>query len=289
MENWFSPSLKSALPYLGISFISMSVIMGLIVSKIRGSFKPFTKPTVYYILLYAAGFAVVGLLSWFRFLESNTQQFLLFQFFFLWLGILHVYTLTTRLKWVNEKTYWAEVFLTLAILFIGGLCFMMTYRLFRKDYMDLTMATAGVIFFIPLIVYYTYKQAVAIPFKILKQWHYPAHMEIAEVDEKKLRNLLVISFEFHKKGTEKHFTNFRAKAPVDMEFGELFYYFINDYNERHPSASIAYINEKGVPSGWIFFKKPRWYTLFTKYIDPERTIFINKIKENDIIICSRVS
>ncbi|MCD2423579.1 TssN family type VI secretion system protein [Niabella pedocola] len=289
MENWFSPSLKSALPYLGISFISMSVIMGLIVSKIRGSFKPFTKPTVYYILLYAVGFAIIGLLSWFRFLESNTQQFLFFQFFFLWLGILHVYTLTTRLKWVNEKTYWAEIFLTLAILFIGGLCFMMTYRLFRKDYMDLTMATAAVIFFIPLIVYYTYKQAVAIPFKILKQWHYPAHMEIAEVDEKKLRNLLVISFEFHKKGADKHFTNFRAKAPVDMEFGELFYYFINDYNERHPSASIAYINEKGVPSGWIFFKKPRWYTLFTKYIDPERTIFINKIKENDIIICSRVS
>ncbi|MCF3111403.1 TssN family type VI secretion system protein [Niabella sp. CC-SYL272] len=289
MENWFSPSLKSALPYLGISFISMSVIMGLIVSKIRGSFKPFTKPTVYYILLYAAGFAVIGLLSWFRFLESNTQQFLFFQFFFLWLGILHVYTLNTRLKWVNEKTRWAEVFLTLAILFIGGLCFMMTYRLFRKDYMDLTMATAAVIFFIPLIVYYTYKQAVAIPFKILKQWHYPAHIEIAEVDEKKLRNLLVISFEFHKKGTDKHFTNFRAKAPVDMEFGELFYYFINDYNERHPSASIAYINDKGAPSGWIFFKKPKWYTLFTKYIDPERTIFINKIKENDIIICSRVS
>lgn len=289
MENWFSPSLKSALPYLGISFISMSVIMGLIVSKIRGSFKPFTKPTVYYILLYAAGFALIGLCSWFRFLESNTQQFLFFQFFFLWLGILHVYTLTTRLKWVNEKTYWAEVFLTLAILFIGGLCFMMTYRLFRKDGMDITMTTAGVIFFIPLIVYYTYRQAVAIPFKILKQWHYPAHMEIAEVDEKKLRNLLVISFEFYKKGADKHFTNFRAKAPADMEFGELFYYFINDYNERHPGASISYINEKGEASGWIFFKKPKWYTLFTKYIDPERTIFINKVRENDIIICSRVS
>ncbi|MGJ7030464.1 TssN family type VI secretion system protein [Niabella hirudinis] len=289
MENWFSPSLKSALPYLGISFISMSVIMGLIVSKIRGSFKPFTKPTVFYILLYAAGFAIIGLFSWFRFLESNTQQFLFFQFFFLWLGILHVYTLTTRLKWVNEKTCWAEVFLTLAILFIGGLCFMMTYRLFRKDDMDVTMVTSGVIFFIPLIVYYTYRQAVAIPFKILKQWQYPAHMEIAEVDEKKLRNLLVISFEFYKKGTDKHFTNFRAKAPVDMEFGELFYYFINDYNERHPGSSIVYINDKGESSGWIFFKKPRWYTLFTKYIDPERTIFINKVKENDIIICSRVS
>lgn len=184
MENWFSPSLKSALPYLGVSFISMSMIMGLIVSKIRGSFKPFTKPTVYYILLYAVGFAIVGLLSGFTFLESNTQLFLMFQLFFLGLGILHVYTLTTKLKWVNEKTYWAEVFLTLAILFLGGLCFIMTYRLFRKNTMDITIATAAVIFFVPLIVYYTYRSAIAIPFKILKQWQYPAQMELAEIDEK---------------------------------------------------------------------------------------------------------
>lgn len=289
MENWFSPSLKSVLPYLGISFISMSFIMGFIVSKIRGSFKPFTKPTALYIVAYALGFAIVGLLAWFRFLESNTQQFIFFQLLFLGLGILHVYTLHTRLKWANEKTYWAEIFLTLAILFLGALCFMMTYRLFRKDAMDITMATGGIIFIIPLFVYYTYKAAVSIPFKILKQWHYPMQVEAMEVDEKKLRNLLVISFEFYKKGADKHFTNFRAKAPVDMEFGELFYYFINDYNERHPNSTVSYINEKGESSGWIFFKKPKWYTLFTKYIDPERTIFINNVKENDIIICSRVS
>lgn len=74
-----------------------------------------------------------------------------------------------------------------------------------------------------------------------------------------------------------------------MDFGELFYYFINDYNERHPHATISYSNETGMPSGWIFFKKPKWYTLFTKYIDSERTIFTNHIRENDIIMCIRVS
>ena len=96
-----------------------------------------------------------------------------------------------------------------------------------------------------------------------------------------------IRFEFKKKINDGAITNFRAKAPVDMYFGELFYYFINDYNERHPDGRVEYVNGSGEPNGWVFYKKPRWHTLGTSYIDAEKTIFNNHIKENDVIICSR--
>lgn len=289
MENWFSPSMRGVLSVLGIGFFSLSMVTGIIISKIRGSVRPFIKPSLIYLLLYALAFAIVGTFIAIPVFRSYTQYFLLFQVFFIGLGILHVHTLFKYVKWVNDKTFWAEVIFTIVVMALGALCFLMVYRIFNRGAMDITLATSAFSFIIPLFVYYTYKSAIAIPFKILKQWFYPVQMETAEPDEKKLKNLLVISFEFLKKGNDQHFTNFRAKAPADMEFGELFYYFINDYNERHAHATISYVNQTGEPSGWIFFKKPKWYTLFTKYVDAERTIFINNIKENDIIICTRVS
>lgn len=289
MENWFSPSLRGMVSVLGIGFLSLSTVAGIIISRLRGSIKPFLKPILWYLLAYAFLFALIGLLVAVNVFNSYTQYFILFQVLFIGLGILHVYTLYKYMKWINEKTFWAEILFTIAVAAIGGLCFMMVYRYFDRQEMDMTMLTAAFSFLIPLFVQYTYKKAIAIPFKILKQWQYPIHMEIAEPEEKKLRNLLVISFEFLKKTNDRHYTNFRAKAPADMEFGELFYYFINDYNERHPNASIVYLNDTGQASGWVFFKKPKWYTLFTKYIDAEKTIFINNVRENDVIMCMRVS
>ena len=114
------------------------------------------------------------------------------------------------------------------------------------------------------------------------------HEEVDDPDESKMKNMLVISFEFQKKPTDKYFTNFRAKAPADMEFGQLFYYFINDYNERHPKEQIEFVSDKGNAHGWIFYRKPRWYSIGTNYIEPENSFFINHIKENDVIVCSRV-
>jgi Type VI secretion system, TssN len=41
------------------------------------------------------------------------------------------------------------------------------------------------------------------------------------------------------------------------------------------------------PYGWIFYKKPRWYTINTSYISSEKTFYANRIKENDVIVCRR--
>ena len=55
-----------------------------------------------------------------------------------------------------------------------------------------------------------------------------------------------------------------------------------------PSPGGAVIVQ-GDLHGWIFYRKPKWFHLWTKYIDTEKTIFINNIRENDVIICNRVS
>ena len=151
------------------------------------------------------------------------------------------------------------------------------------------MALAGLFFMVPLLVWQTYLKAIEIAPKIYKLWYYPVqHRAEFLPDDSKLKNFLIISFEFKKKEEDDYYTNFRAKAPVDMEAGELFYYFLNDYNIRHAKSKINYIdNKSGQPYGWIFYKKPKWYTIFTKYIDMDKTVFINNIRENDIIVCNR--
>lgn len=290
MEKWMSPEVQRMLAILGIGFLSLGVLMGFVIAKIRGSFKPFTRPTVFYILAYGAAFALIGFgiaSPWFA---SYLQYYIFFQALIALLGSLHVYTMYRFMKWTDANTFWPELLLTLVITLLGGLCFIMTYRIINREGLELAMASAALFFIIPFFVYRTYRAAIAIPPKVLKQWYYPLNQQnVMEPDESKLKNLLVISFEFQKKKGDKYYTNFRAKAPVDMEFGELFYYFINDYNERHPNSTINYTTQQREPDGWIFYKKPKWYTIVTSYIDTERTVFINHIRENDVIICSRIS
>ena len=155
------------------------------------------------------------------------------------------------------------------------------------DGLGFMMAGSLLLFVIPFLVYHTFDKAISIPPKIIKEWYYPVDREIEEPDDSKLKNLLVISFEFQKKTNDEHITNFRAKAPSDMEFGQLFYYFINDYNERHPNSKIQFINGSGEPQGWIFYKKPNWRSVMTRYINADKSIYNNHIKENDVIICAR--
>ncbi len=275
--------------YLGIGFISLSAITGYVVSRIRGSFKPFARPTLLYLVIFSALIGLTGFcmaLSWF---PHYLQHFIFLQAVFLLLGILHVWAMGYYLKWTGSSSFWAELLLTLAIVLLGSILFIMSYRAVNREGLEFAMVSAVLFFLIPRVVYHTYRKAMEISPKVLRQWFYPVHEAIAEPDAAKLRNLLVISFEFQKRPADKYFTNFRAKAPVDMEFGQLFYYFINDYNERHPNDAIKYVSETGAPYGWIFYKKPKWYTFITRYIAADRTIFINGIRENDVIICSRIS
>jgi len=289
MEKWITPEMGRILSFLGVGLVGLSVLTGYVVARIRGSFKPFAKPTALYLLIFAVVLGLTGFVVALPWFYTYLQHFIFMQVIFLAWGIVHVWALTRFLKWTGEGSFWAELLYTIVLMLLGGMFFLIAYRVVNRDGLELAMATAILFFLIPRVVFQTYRAAMRISPKIFRQWFYPVHETVAEPDFAKLRNLLVISFEFQKRTSDKYFTNFRAKAPVDMEFGQLFYYFINDYNDRHPNDVIRYVAETGQPNGWIFYKKPKWYTFITRYIDADRTIFLNKIKENDVIICSRIS
>ncbi|MEO5682172.1 MAG: TssN family type VI secretion system protein [Chitinophagaceae bacterium] len=288
MERVISSEITKYLIVLGAGVIGLSVVLARLITGVRGAFKPYQKATMWYALVAVLFFALIALAAYPGFISKPMTAFMCFQAYFLLLGSAHLFYMRQNLRWTgDDKAFYAELVFTLLLAVFGSICFLLLYHTLNGNGLEYMMAASILFFIIPFFFYYTFQKATGIPPKVLKEWFYPYQQEMAEPEESKLKNLLVISFEFQKQVTDQRITNFRAKAPVDMEMGELFYYFINDYNERHPNGKIQFTNTKGEPNGWIFYKKPKWYSLMTSYVDAEKTIFNNNIKENDVIICSR--
>ena len=136
-------------------------------------------------------------------------------------------------------------------------------------------------FFIKALAWYS-----MIPERQFKTWIYPVDNPIPDPTDSELAMPMVISFEFQKKVNDTDYTIFRAKAPKDIQFGKLFYFFINDYNSRHPEGVIE-VSSKTNPYPWVFHFKPKWL-MKTRYLDPDETVFHNQIKENSVIVCNRI-
>jgi hypothetical protein len=288
MEKLFTAELLRMLGILGLGGFSLMAIMGRFIGKIRGSFQPYLKTTIVYLLIAVLSFSCIALLGHTALFYWPLRSYIIFQLLFVLLGALHIYTMPKYLEWSKgEKAFPIMVLFTFIVALFGFMFFVVVFKWMNNDGYHYIAATSAIFFIIPLFVYHTFLKAIAIQPKIFEEWFYPINKEVQEPDDDKLKNMLVISFEFQKKLNDQHFTNFRSKAPRDMDFGQLFYYFINDYNERHPNGKIEFADKSMSAYGWIFYKKPRWFTINTVYINTEKTFYANRIRENDVIVCRR--
>jgi hypothetical protein len=289
MNKLFSQEIIRMLGIAGFAGLSLMTFLGVYISKVRGSFAPYRKPTIIYLLLATLIAAIVGLMGLDGLFTTPFTTLIICQCIFLVLGFLHIRCMRRYLKWSGtDRSFWFEVIFTIVVAAFALMAFVLVFAIFNRQGYQLYLGSSVLFFILAYFIYATFIAAVSIPLKIYAKWFYPVHEEVADPDEDKMKNMLVISFEFQKKKTDDYYTNFRAKAPADMEFGQLFYYFINDYNERHPNGKIEFVNEQASPYGWIFYKKPRWYSFVTRYMDTDKSFFINHVRENDIIVCKRV-
>ncbi|MCF2490476.1 TssN family type VI secretion system protein [Dyadobacter sp. CY347] len=206
---------------------------------------------------------------------------------FLVFGILHVYLLSQWFNQLFEGKSAKAIGLTLLITLISALLIIYAYhKLAGELTKGVGMATALVGFLFPIFVARVYQNYLEIPLKEYKRWFYPVGQPLPDMDLLDLSRVLVIQFEFTKTAKEASFTNFRAKAPNAMLFGELFFIFLNDYNDRNPGSPIEYLSETGEPYGWLFYKKAPWYKR-RKYVDPDLTFQANNIVDNETIVAVR--
>tara|TARA_R110001583_G_scaffold141721_4_gene293922 strand:- start:200 stop:1021 length:822 start_codon:yes stop_codon:yes gene_type:complete len=142
-------------------------------------------------------------------------------------------------------------------------------------------------FAFPTSFFVLYKYAISIPVKLYTKWYYPLGNKYDSPKHHELNNMIVLNFMFHKNTKSPNMTSFKAKAPKDMAFGRLFYFFLNDYNDKKTTTKIELTTASGDPYGWYFYSKPKWYGA-SKHIDPERSVEENNLKDSDTVVCQRI-
>ncbi|WP_028291053.1 TssN family type VI secretion system protein [Olleya sp. ITB9] len=271
-------------------FIVGSIIM-MLFTKIRKTFSKQKKQSILYAIFILITFGLVGFISSSKILnDTAVNSFIGMQIVFLILGLLHLYILRKFFPALSEdkSDYFSEFLFTIAITLIGLFAFLNVVTNFREG-INYTFLAASIPFIFPFMVYKLYEFSLLIPVPEYKNWFYPLEVDVKEPTKKELQNPLVISFEFKKNENLPDITNFRVKAPENMEFGKLFYFFINDYNERHPESQIDYLDQNTKePNGWIFYKKPTWISSL-RHINFSKTVLNNDIKEDYVIVCQRTN
>lgn len=231
-------------------------------------------------------FGLLTLVAFFGLRNHSIYYFIAIQGLMLMTGILHMNVIRRILPWSKSVSFWGGLLFSLVIACIGAFFMLLAFTSLDLTIHHFLMLSAILWFFIPLLFTQTIARYLDIPKIDYKKWYYPLNQQIPPPRDRDLAAPVVITFEFRKNQTDVSNTVFRAKAPLQMPLGKLFYYFLNDYNDRHPDTPVEIALEENA-FGWLFYHKPGWFTRI-KYLDADQSVKKNRIKENSIIVCKRV-
>lgn len=273
---------------LSLLFMLVSGVLMMVVKDIKQLLSKDKKKTIIYALILLVVFALIGLLSSSKVLNNTPlNSFIAFQVLFLIIGGVHVWVMRKFFDSLSEdkSQLFNEIAFTVALLMIGLITFFCIVHNFKPSLQFIYLASS-LSFIVPILFYKLYEFALFIPVKIFEHWTYPTGT-VTDPSSDELRNPLVISFEFKKTEDTDDVTNFRVKAPGNLEFGKLFYFFLGDYNEINPESKVEFLDKDDQTYKWMFYKKPSFFKS-TMYINSEKTTNNNNLKEDDVIICERI-
>ena len=274
--------------YAGV-FLGASLLIMPLIKQVSSSFaiqgkKPFWFNIISSAIASAAAFGAT------YFTNNLFYTYWILSVLFLLFGIIFVLFIYKRFFKArrddrNKQLFGGLLYGLSIVLLCVAIFSSLQYFLKNQNFMWFPTLLCVIFFFIPLLLLHTFDAAMDIPQPVYNSWQYPER-PIDLPDEKENEHLYVIGFEIAKKYTDAKKTYFRAKAPEDMLLGDLYYHFVNDYNDLHSETPIEYSNGS-IAQEWVFRTKPRWNS-FSKVLDSNLTVNQNRIKENTVIICERV-
>ena len=283
--------LKLFFTYIG-SLLAISIALTLLVKKLSDGYASQGKKPIFYGTFSSIIASLVAFLAVFV-SENLFTVFWIFAVIYMLFGIIHVNMVHkkyfTPSSGKNVKVFFGELFFAISIMLFTIVVFStLQYFVSRdKDFIFYPMMMSTLAFFIPILFVHTFEAAYNIPPAEFVTWEYPLHNEIPLPPDDPNEKLLVIGFEIAKKAADRKRTFFRAKAPEGIKLGELYYHFLNDYNELQSETTIEYAEGGSIPHEWWFRIKPKWYQL-NRILDPRLSFRANGLKENSVIICERI-
>ena len=277
--------------YIG-SFFACSVALIFMVKNFADSFASKSKKPILWGGLASTGISGGAYLATYITDHLFTIYWVL-AFIYLFFGFIHVIFFHKKYFSSNKnnknRVIIGEILFAMSLILFTVVVFSsLQYFLKDKDFLFFPMLISMLSFFVPIVLLYTFEAAYKIPLPVFATWQYPIHAPIELPDEKANEKILVIAFEIAKKSSDNIKTNFRAKGPEGMILGDLYYHFVNDYNDAQSETPIEYADSQQNPQEWWFRVKPKWYQS-QRILDPELSIKENHIKENTIIICERIA
>jgi len=270
-----------------VSLIFSGGILIILFKRIK-ALKKYGLASIIYIFLISLLLAFPTLINLF---DLNVSEILLLvcaQVFILIIGILHIALVPATLPWYKDQPFNLQLLFIISILFLGFFFSILSLSDLQKHQLPLVWYLSLLWFLIPVLLNKSVDELLNVPPKAFKLWYYPVDQNIDDPSDEELENPIVISFIFNKNESSIGLTTFRAKAPIGMEVGRLFYFFINDYNGRHPEGPVSYLNDSHEPCGWIFKKVRNKLFGLKEVIDPDSSVYSNEIKENDLLYCRRI-
>lgn len=280
MIDWKPTIVNVVLMAAGAAFGALFFYFG------KNELTKYKKNLIIHSLLVAVIAAILGTVGY-MVNEAPRLAFSIAQFLFLSLGLGHTLGVYLHQPWSSRTGFKKELFFTLSQFVIAALVFSLVFKFTSPQGYQWIFTLSALPFLIPFLFMKLFDFAMMIPMLIYKRWYYPVGEEMPDADDIDMTKPIVLAFQFQKRMRDTSYTNFRAKAPQRLVFGQLFFFFINDYNERHPESIIEYLDPQHNPSGWVFYVKNPWWKP-NRFIDPHQTIQENELKEDDIVICTRV-
>ena len=142
-------------------------------------------------------------------------------------------------------------------------------------------------FALPALIHNAFNAFMLIPTPVFQPWFFPVNYEDPDFERIDFNKVYVLEFEMSKTPSGTSPSNFKAKAPIELTFGDLFIQFVSDYNYRFPDSPIIVENAEGTNYAWIFYKKPGFFEE-KKLLDPLVAIQYLGIKESWTIVCKRM-
>ena len=283
LKYLFSP--EALFPMLIILVICL-IAIGFFSAKVKG-FKEVRKKFLYYVLLNTIATAIFFLIVYNLKQTTIMFRYVTLHAFFIITGSVHVYLYKTLFNSLKTKKIHIEIILAIitSLFLLIALSLLIAYNNDFTYLFDFYITVLAFVF--PTLVYILYNTSISIPTAIYDKWYYPLtkKYQIASINE--FKNMIVLNLFFYKDDNESHLTKFKVKAPKNMNFGRLFYFFIIEYNEKNPGQTVKIIDEVKDPYGWCFYSKPKWYSR-SKRIDSELTVENNNLRDNDSIMCQRI-
>lgn len=243
------------------------------------------KRAVLYTVLGAICIGAVGLVQWID-AGGAGWLYLLGALLMLGLGFVHARFMYPWSGQVSEPGDFRDSLILTFQLLVAGL--MVMYLLYRNIHLDFSFVTVLVFFPIPFAFMQARYYLGLIPAAEYKLWYYPLDQEMPDLDFIDLSQIEVVQFVFIKRTADTTQTNFTSKAPLDMSLAQLFFIFINDYNEKNSRNTIEFTNQAHLPYGWLFYRKNKWPKQ-RHFFDPDESFRGNAIQPNELIYAERVA